>query len=109
MFDAQKMYPKGFHASVPSFTPDASAPAPYITRAAAGGVRYYFTDFGISTLFENGKRSNVTGKDCQDKTVPELSEIYPYDPFPVDIYTLGNLYKNEFIEVRVHFLPSTFF
>lgn len=102
MFDAQKMYPKGFHGTLTSSNPDTSAPAPYISRTAAGGVRYYFIDIGIS---ENGKRSHVTGKDCQDKTVPELSEIYPYDRFPVDIYTLGNLYKTQIIKVRTHFLP----
>lgn len=105
MFDAQKMYPKGFHATLTDSIPNVSAPAPFITRSAAGGVRYYFTDFGISSHFADGKRTRVTGNDCQDKTVPELSDIYPYDPFPVDIYTLGNLYKMQIIEVRMHFSP----
>lgn len=105
MFDAQQMYPKGFHATLIDSKLDISAPAPFISRTAAGGVRYYFTDFGISSHFADGKRSRVTGNRCQDKTVPELSDIYPYDPFPVDIYTLGNLYKMQIIEVRMHFSP----
>lgn len=99
MYDASKMYPLSYHPTVPNFTPDARKRAPYISRTAAGGVKYFVTDFGISTHFADGNRGYVVGSACQDETVPELSEYIPYNPFPVDIYTLGSLFKEEIFEV----------
>lgn len=102
MYDAEKVYPKGYHPAAVILTMDVQGFAPHISRTAAGGVRYFVTDFGISTRFEIGEEHLVTGTSCQDKTVPELSEWIPYDPFPVDIYTLGNVFKNNLLEVIVH-------
>ena len=104
MYDAEKLYPEGYHPSLPDFSPDVMRPARFISRAAAGGVKYYVTDFGISTRFEDGEERLVIGTMCQDKTVPELSETDPYDPFAVDIYTLGNVYKENILEVNIRSL-----
>jgi len=98
MFDATAMYPDGFHPS-----------RQYAKRSGRGlvqnrfnrgdvlpSIRYYFTDYGISSLFQVGDPSQprlVTGRHCQDKTVPELYFDEPYDPFRTDVYILGNVYK----------------
>lgn len=52
MYDAEKLYPEGYHPWLPDFTMDVSRLAPFISRTAAGGVKYYIVDFGISSYFE---------------------------------------------------------
>jgi len=80
--------------------PSCQRLAPFLRRKDVDPVKYYFTDFGISTQIANAKASRlVTGHDGQDQDVPELSDDVPYDPFPVDVFTLGNLYKRHFIDV----------
>lgn len=102
MYDAEKVYPKGYHPAIAVLTMDVQAFAPHISRTAAGGVKYYVTDFGISTKFEEGEERLVLGTYCQDETVPELSDVIPYDPFPVDLYTLGNVFKRDLVDVTIH-------
>lgn len=102
MYNAEKVYPEGYHPASVMLTPDVQGLSPHISRTAAGGVKYFVTDFGISTRFREGEDRPVTGIDCQDKTVPELSERVPYDPFPVDIFTLGNVIKEDILDVTVH-------
>lgn len=65
------------------------------SRTASGGVRYLFIDFGISSLGEE----KVLGFAGIVKA-PELSEMYPYDPFKVDVYILGKMYERLFAEVK---------
>lgn len=101
MYDAEKLYPFGYHPALSDYTEDVERRAPFISRTAAGGVKYYITDFGISSHFESGEDRLVTGSRCQDKTVPELSNVEPYDPFAVDIYTLGNIYKEDLLDVSI--------
>ncbi|OCB89313.1 hypothetical protein A7U60_g3513 [Sanghuangporus baumii] len=51
-------------------------------------------------------RRLVAGNRAQDREVPELSSIVPYDPFAVDIFTLGNVFKRNFLNV---FLVTSLF
>lgn len=97
------MFPMGFHPVFPPYTSDIRRTAPYITRTAVGGVKYFVTDFGISTQFKEGVTKLVLGESCQDHSVPELSNTRPYDPFRVDIYTLGNVFKEDLIDVKAYF------
>ena len=101
MLDASKMYPKGFHPLSPSFEPDFKRVARPFRRRGAG-VKYYFIDFGFSQIFNSyEERENVLGIMAQDRTIPELSNTVPYDPFAVDVYTLGMVYKERLTSVRV--------
>lgn len=69
-------------------------------RRDVSSVRYYFIDFGLSSRFDGvGIPRLVTGDRAQDREIPELSLIVPYDPFAVDIFTLGNVYKRNLIQV----------
>lgn len=61
-------------------------------------VRYYLIDFGISSHFLEGSSRYVTELKSRDKEVPELSADVPYDAMKVDIFTLGNLYRKEFLQ-----------
>lgn len=75
-------------------------------RSDVGTVAYYITDFGESSHFEDMTTPHlVTGDFAQDKDVPELSEEIPYDPFPVDVFTLGMVYKRNFLNVGQYTRP----
>lgn len=98
--DGSLLYPKGFHPGVWLLDSSGKHTTPRRRRDTLG-IKYYFTDFGISTRFD-GTESNclVTGRDGQDEDVPELHKSEPYDPFAVDIFILGNLFRNSFTNVR---------
>ncbi|KLO08628.1 hypothetical protein SCHPADRAFT_916894 [Schizopora paradoxa] len=95
MLDADSLYPESFHPSWQSRKRHERGLAPHINRAdSSSPVVYYFTDYGISTLFTDPTKPRlVTGMHCQDKEVPELSNEVPYDPYQTDIFILGNVYR----------------
>jgi serine/threonine protein kinase len=91
MMDASALFPYGYHPVHSMYLPDIRGRAPHYSRAAVS-VRYYYTDFGISSHFPQDARSTlVVGRLGRDQYVPELSIDVPYDPFKVDIYILGNV------------------
>ena len=98
------MFPRGFHPVKDLLLYDFSTPAPYIPRRDVG-VKYYFVDYGISSYFPTGSEPRLAlGRDGRDRDVPELSDEVPYDPFKVDIFTIGNVLGFEFC--KVSFCPS---
>lgn len=105
MMDATAMFPRGYHPVYTHLLPDASGFAPIRPRSSVR-VTYYFIDFGISSRFAPGDESRlVLGKDCLEKTVPELSDTVPYDPFKTDVYILGALLRKHFLNVRIQYPP----
>jgi hypothetical protein len=102
LMDATHMYPLGFHPVDDIFLNDITTLAPVIPRLEAG-VKYYFVDYGISSYFLAGsQRELVLGIAGRDQDVPELSNNVPYDPFKVDIFTVGNVLRLEFQTVSFH-------
>ena len=117
MLDPTSLIPGGFHPGRRSMTPDLSKEVKPLRRSdVKEPVRYYFIDFGISSWFRGERidstsgstaesqpstsvRRLVTGRACQDGTVPELKKEDPYDPFALDIYLIGNLIRNTFVNV----------
>ena len=98
------MFPRGFHPVKDTLLYDLITPAPIIPRRDVG-VKYYFVDYGISSYFPTGSEPHlVLGRDGRDQDVPELSDEVPYDPFKVDIFTIGNVLRHEFCTVS--FCPS---
>ncbi|KAH9973838.1 kinase-like domain-containing protein [Lactifluus volemus] len=97
LMDASHMFPLGFHPVKDLLLPDISNPAPIIPRRHAG-VKYYFIDYGISSYFPAGGSQDhqVLGLAGRDQDVPELSDEVPYDPFKVDIFTIGNVFFRKF-------------
>jgi hypothetical protein len=108
--DAMHMFPHGFHPVKDSLLPDLSTFAPIIPRRDAG-VKYYFVDYGISSYFPPGESQthSVVGSAGRDQDVPELSDEVPYDPFKVDIFTIGNVFFRNFYDVssNVFWLKSS--
>ncbi|OSD01770.1 hypothetical protein PYCCODRAFT_1436060 [Trametes coccinea BRFM310] len=99
MVDASPLFPQGHHAmSTYGLPRDPKKPAPVLSRRGIP-LRYYYIDFGISTRYAPGEhRAPVLGRDGLDQDVPELSETVPYDPFKVDIFILGNLFREIFLD-----------
>ena len=101
MMDSKPLYPRGFHPVYPHRLPDAMPEAPVLSRSAFP-VRYYYVDFGISSYIPPEVEDKVVEGDLgRDQEVPELSRYIPYDPFKVDIFVLGNVFKKEFLQVLV--------
>ena len=102
MMDGNNLYPKGFHPYKQHLDQSGTKLVFPLRRCDAGRVTYYFTDFGISTHFKDDTSERmVVGTLAQDESVPELSETVPYDPFAVDVYTLGNVFKTKVLPVSV--------
>ena len=104
LFDERgQMYPRGFHPLLQVAEADFSRPANPNRRREAKDIKYIFIDFGISSRFNSlEERYLVYGCMAQDPTIPELSGIVPYNPFAIDVYTLGNVYREELLEVHIY-------
>ena len=100
MMDASPLYPEGYHPVRKNYTPDTMYRISPLSRTDRP-VRYYYIDFGLSVQFSEGASPYVVGDVGRDTDVPELSDSVPYDPFKVDVFSLGNLLYKEFHEVRM--------
>jgi hypothetical protein len=103
------MFPQGFHPLVQNDAPDFSKSAKHLTRTQHP-PKYYLLDFGISRRYNpaNGPPLELP-IEGGDKTVPEFQTSNDAcDPFPTDVYYLGNLIRREFLEVILNlfvFIP----
>ena len=105
MMDGTPLYPNGFHPSWQEKDPGLLMRARYIHRRDSDGVKYYFIDFGISSVFKDDKEPRLAiGMWGLDQDIPELSWSEKYDPFPVDIRILGNVHKHYFMAVSICFV-----
>lgn len=102
MLDAPSMFPNGFHPCDITKDRGGVQRVKRIPRhKASGPVRYCFIDFGISRLYDPDEAHLVVGDDGADQDVPEMSNEDEYDPFPADVFILGNVFKNHFIPVSL--------
>ena len=101
MFDPLPMYPQMFHPRSHDKSLDYRGSAKHSTRTARP-VRYYFIDFGLSRRYnpEDGppREHPIRGG---DKSVPEFKnwEGGLLDPFPTDIYYIGNMIRESVLQV----------
>ncbi|KAG8975789.1 hypothetical protein FRC05_004999 [Tulasnella sp. 425] len=94
MMDGRDLFPNGWHPQGRSFATDGTVLKNHRpSRAAVGGVRYYFIAFGISTH----NQDLTVGSDGQEPA-PELSDNVPYDPYKLDVYILGMVYRRFLLE-----------
>ncbi len=111
MMDAPSVFPNGFHPCDITRDRGGIQKIKIIPRyRAPGPVRYYFIDFGISRLYEPDEEHLAVGDDGADREIPEMSDDDEYDPFPADVFILGNVFKKFFLSVRSglnNFIRST--
>lgn len=100
MMDSTKIIPKGFHPQCMWTTDGVKYDLKWKHRSSVGPINYYIIDFRLSTWFRyQGQTTLSIGVYGQDKTVPELSDTIPYNPFKVDIYQLGGV-LNKLCDIR---------
>ena len=95
------MWPKLYHFTSPGFNREYTKPTKPFSRTERP-PKYYWTDFGLSRRYpEEGPRRElpILGG---DKTVPEhQGDLYdvPCDPMPTDVYYVGSLIREYFLDV----------
>ncbi|OSX65919.1 hypothetical protein POSPLADRAFT_1052589 [Postia placenta MAD-698-R-SB12] len=100
MFDPKPMYPDMYHPRRRERKRDFTGKAKHYSRTESP-VKYYYVDFGLSRKYESEdyppRELPILGG---DKSVPEFQGNgydKAVDPFPTDIYYLGNLIRMAFI------------
>ncbi|KAI0310417.1 hypothetical protein OF83DRAFT_1040175, partial [Amylostereum chailletii] len=102
MMDASALYTHPPHPVNSRMRRDWTGKISPSRRRTEQPVRYYFVDFGLSHLYEpgNGPPLEFPLKGG-DKSAPEhagsFEDRVPCDPFPTDVYYLGNLVREDFI------------
>ncbi|KAF9803772.1 hypothetical protein IEO21_09579 [Rhodonia placenta] len=102
MLDPKPMFPDMYHPLCRNKKRDFTGTAKHYSRTERP-TKYYYIDFGLSRKYnpEDGppRELPILGG---DRTVPEFQgEGYDMavDPFPTDIYYLGNLIRMAFLQV----------
>ncbi|KAL4242881.1 hypothetical protein ABKN59_011627 [Abortiporus biennis] len=102
MMDPQPMFPKMYHPRYTNYSRDFKGAAKYHSRTARP-VRYYLIDLGLSRRYDpentSPREPPILGG---DKSVPEFKDgTEPLDPFPTDVYYVGNVIRLDFMTVYV--------
>ncbi|KAJ6624314.1 hypothetical protein B0H10DRAFT_1784847 [Mycena sp. CBHHK59/15] len=105
MMDGTPLYPIPYHPVEQNMKRDFSGRVSHLTRTQRP-VKYYITDFGLSRRYPPGVHAPlepiIVGG---DKSVPEFRKnkdgVLPMkcDPFPTDVYYIGNLIRSDFLQV----------
>lgn len=107
MMDATRLYTHSGLSLTNSFSTSITMDSTEALSRSCAGVTYYYIDFGTSSYFHPSRSTSpsrprlVLGTGGRDDEAPELSATVPYDPFKVDIFTLGNLFRRQFYDVRL--------
>jgi len=99
MLDPSGMYPKGFHPIKINRSRDFKGQPEHYGRTQRP-PRYYLIDFGLSCQYSS---RDVLDEPIRggDKSAPEHKLGRLCNPFYTDIYYLGNLIKERFLEVML--------
>ena len=103
MMDPRNMYPKMFHPLSQGVSLDWKGLAKHYTRTQRP-TKYYVIDFGLSEKFNPGDGPpSAWPVEGGDKTVPEYQDkdnSKRHNPFPTDVYYIGNLVREDFLQVN---------
>ncbi|KAJ7666678.1 kinase-like domain-containing protein [Mycena polygramma] len=90
MMDESRVIPKGSHFAEPRSHTGFYGLFSWNNRCTVGPSSYFYIDFGLSLYYPNGKDTALhLGTLRTFRTIPELSQTVPYNPFKVDIFQLG--------------------
>ena len=100
MMDPSRLYVDAFLPANPSMKRDYSGHPRYKTRTERP-PKYLLIDFGLSRRYDdsvvNPMEDPILGG---DKTVPEFQKSNtPCDPFPTDVYYVGNAIRKDLVDV----------
>jgi hypothetical protein len=101
MLDPSNMYPESFHpVKIDRSSKNFDKKAKRYSRTRRP-TRYLLIDFGLSRRYDpvNGPPLDKKYRGI-DKSAPEHQDMEtPCDPFPTDVYYLGNLVRKKFMMV----------
>jgi hypothetical protein len=104
MMDPAGIYPVPYHPVATDKTRDLRGKVRPLTRTDVP-VKYYWIDFGISRRYRPEERPPAEGIIIgADKSVPEHKSVkkkkdLKCDPFPTDVYVVGNFIRADFVTV----------
>ena len=98
MFDPSEMYPEGYHPVQLNRSRDFKGRAKRYTRTQRP-PRYYLIDFGLSRRYHSRVALDAPLRGS-DKSAPEHRHATRCNPFYTDVYHLGNIVRQEFMQVR---------
>jgi serine/threonine protein kinase len=101
MLDPSNMYPESFHPVDIRRSKDFRRKAKWYTRTRCP-TKYVLIDFGLSRRYDpaNGPPLDKPYRGG-DKSAPEHQDrVTPCNPFPTDVYYLGNLIRERYMQVR---------
>jgi hypothetical protein len=106
MLDPSGLYPFSYNPIFPNKSVDLKSRARHFSRRQRP-PKYYFIDFGLSRRYTSEERPPsepiINGA---DKSPPEHNgEADSCDPFPTDIYYLGNTVQKDFLQVIMFVSP----
>ncbi|TFY60134.1 hypothetical protein EVG20_g7533 [Dentipellis fragilis] len=99
MMDASTLYKQPWHPVKINRRRNWKGSVTHTTRTNRP-VKYFYIDYGMSRKYKPGDVPLELPMQGNDKTAPEHQpENYdtPCDPFPTDIYYLGNLIRRDFV------------
>ncbi|KIM75909.1 hypothetical protein PILCRDRAFT_45466, partial [Piloderma croceum F 1598] len=100
MMDGKDLFPDGYHPISNNRKRDYSGKAKRFTRTQRP-PKYHLIDFGLSRRYkpEDGAPLELPILGC-DKSVPEYqtSPRPPCNPFPADVYYVGNMIREDFMQ-----------
>jgi hypothetical protein len=100
MLDPTPLFPQSFHPVKIDRSRDFRKSVEHYSRRDRP-VKYYFIDFGLSRRYRPEERPPaepiIIGG---DRTAPEhQGSLQTCDPFPTDVYYIGNMIREEFLQV----------
>ena len=104
MLDPSGMYPNSFHPADPRKSKEFRRKAKGYSRTRRP-TRYHLIDFGLSRLYDPAIGPPLDQPlRGGDKSAPEHQDgKTPCNPFPTDVYYLGNLVREDYMQVQIIF------
>jgi hypothetical protein len=108
MMDASPLSDVPFHPGEPDQRLDYTGDWKPTRRRTRAPVKYYIIDFGLSRRYEPAelpaREQEIRGADPSPPEFQTDEEFF--DPFPTDIYYIGNMVRTDFFLVGtcLHFL-----
>lgn len=100
------MFPESWHPVAEHKARDFNGKAPHFTRTERP-PKYYIIDFGNACVYDPQNPSPIEGRTTEDGDTAILGTQHsddPRDPFPSDVYSLGNVIREDFLKVSVQFI-----
>jgi hypothetical protein len=108
MLDPSDMYPESFHPADIERSKDFRRKAKWYSRTRRP-TRYLLIDFGLSRRYDpaNGPPLEKPLRGG-DKSAPEHRDMNtPCNPFPTDVYYLGNMIREDYMQVNAFIFLKT--